>query len=143
LLTIAKVAGDTTALNNLQSSLQHELQLWFNGAANNQTGNVFYYNGNWGTLIGYPAAFGSDIALNDHHFHYGYWIHSSAILGLFNPTWIQANNWGGMVSRLARDIEAPRGTEALLPFMGHSVLKAGPSGGLAKRLLGTVKTRSP
>jgi endoglucanase Acf2 len=127
LLPIAKVAGDTTALNSLQTSLQNELQLWFNGAANNQTSNVFYYNGNWGTLIGYPAAFGSDIALNDHHFHYGYWIHSSAILGLFNPSWIQANNWGGMVSLLSRDIAAPTRNDGLFPFMRHFDLYAGHS----------------
>jgi endoglucanase Acf2 len=127
LLPIAKVAGDTTALNNLQTSLQNELQNWFNGAANNQTANVFYYNGNWGTLIGYPAAFGSDIALNDHHFHYGYWIHSSAIVGLFNPSWIQANNWGGMVSLLSRDIAAPTRNDALFPFMRHFDLYAGHS----------------
>ncbi|HLJ29777.1 MAG TPA: glycosyl hydrolase [Candidatus Angelobacter sp.] len=119
LLPIAKVAGDTTALNSLQASLQNELQNWFNGAANNQSTNVFYYNSNWGTLIGYPAAFGSDIALNDHHFHYGYWIHSSAILGLFNPSWIQSNNWGGMVDLLARDIAAPVRNDALFPFLRY------------------------
>ncbi|HEY6249757.1 MAG TPA: glycosyl hydrolase [Candidatus Angelobacter sp.] len=119
LLPIAKVAGDTSALNSLHSSLQNELQNWFNGAAHNQTSNVFYYNGNWGTLIGYPAAFGSDIALNDHHFHYGYWIHSSAILGLFNPSWIQLNNWGGMVNLLGRDIAAPVRNDNLFPFMRY------------------------
>lgn len=119
LLPIAKVAGDTTALNGLQTSLQNELQNWFNGAANNQSSNVFYYNNNWGTLIGYPAAFGSDIALNDHHFHYGYWIHSSAILGLFNPSWIQLGNWGGMVNLLGRDIAAPVRNDNLFPFLRY------------------------
>jgi len=127
LLPIAKVAGDTTALNNLQTSLQNQLQNWFNGAANNQATNVFYYNNNWGTLIGYPAAFGSDIALNDHHFHYGYWIHSSAIVGLFNPSWIQASNWGGMVSLLSRDIAAPTRNDGLFPFMRHFDLYGGHS----------------
>jgi endoglucanase Acf2 len=127
LLPIAKVAGDTTALNSMQTSLQNELQTWFNGAANNQSTNVFYYNNNWGTLIGYPAAFGSDIALNDHHFHYGYFIHSSAILGLFNPTWIQSANWGGMVNLLARDVAAPTRNDTLFPFMRHFDLYGGHS----------------
>jgi endoglucanase Acf2 len=119
ILPIAKVAGDTTALNGLQTSLQTELQNWFNGAANNQSTKVFYYNGNWGALIGYPAAFGSDIALNDHHFHYGYFIHASAILGLLNPSWIQPGNWGGMVNLLARDVAAPTRNDGLFPFMRH------------------------
>ncbi len=119
LLPIARVAGDTTAANGLQTSLQNELQNWFNGAANHQNTNVFYYNGNWGTLIGYPAAFGSDVALNDHHFHYGYWIHSAAIVGLLNPTWIQSNNWGGMVNLLGRDIATPVRNDAMFPFLRH------------------------
>jgi endoglucanase Acf2 len=127
LLPIAKVAGDTSALSSLQTSLQNELQNWFNGAAHNQTTNVFYYNGNWGTLIGYPAAFGSDIALNDHHFHYGYWIHSSAILGLFNPSWIQLSNWGGMVNLLGRDIAAPVRNDSLFPFLRYFDVYAGHS----------------
>jgi endoglucanase Acf2/predicted small secreted protein len=119
LMPIASVAGDTASLNSLQTSLQNELQNWFNGAANGQTSNVFYYNSNWGTMIGYPAAFGTDDALNDHHFHYGYWIHSSAILGLFNPAWIQTNSWGGMVNLLGRDIATPVRNDSMFPFLRH------------------------
>ena len=119
LLPIASVAGDTASLNSMQTSLQNELQNWFNGAANGQSSNVFYYNSNWGTMIGYPAAFGTDDALNDHHFHYGYWIHSSAILGLFNPAWIQTNSWGGMVNLLARDIAAPTRNDTMFPFLRY------------------------
>jgi len=127
LLPIAKVAGDTSALNNFQTSLQNELQNWFSGAAHNQSTSVFYYNGNWGTLIGYPAAFGSDIALNDHALHYGYWIHAAAILGLFNPSWIQPANWGGMVDLLGRDIAAPTRNDSLFPFLRHFDVYAGHS----------------
>src|ERR1700735_2350866 len=127
LLPIAKVAGDTTSLNSLQSSLQNELQNWYNGAANNQSTNVFYYNNNWGTLIGYPAAFGTDTALNDHHFHYGYWIHASAILGLFNPSWIQLTSWGDMVNLLGRDIAAPVRNDGMFPFLRYFDVYAGHS----------------
>ena len=36
-------------------------------------GSTFFaYDDVWGTLIGYPASYGSDTELNDHHFHYGY-----------------------------------------------------------------------
>ncbi len=42
---------------------------------------------NWGTLIGYPASYGSDQELNDHHFHYGYFIAAAATLAKFDPTW--------------------------------------------------------
>jgi endoglucanase Acf2 len=127
LLPIASIAGDQAALSSLQGSLQSELQLWFNGAANSQTTNVFYYDPNWGTVIGYPAAFGSDIALNDHHFHYGYWIHASALLGLVNPGWIQPASWGGMVGLLAQDIATPVRNDPRFPFLRHFDVYAGHS----------------
>jgi endoglucanase Acf2 len=127
LLPLASIVGDKNSLSSLQSSLQTELQLWFNGAANNQSTNVFYYDPNWGTVIGYPAAFGSDVALNDHHFHYGYWIHASAILGLLNPSWIEPSNWGGMVGLLARDIATPVRNDTSFPFLRHFDVFAGHS----------------
>ncbi|WLR44380.1 glycosyl hydrolase [Bacillus carboniphilus] len=40
--------------------------------------NLFYYNDNWGTLLGYPDSFGSIEEMNDHHFHYGYYIKAAA-----------------------------------------------------------------
>jgi endoglucanase Acf2 len=46
---------------------------------------VFAYDRTWGTLIGYPPSYGSDTELNDHHFHYGYFVrrrqHSAAVKG--------------------------------------------------------------
>src|SRR5579872_5775648 len=127
LLPIAKAIGDTTDFGSLQGSLEGELQNWFNGAANHQNTNVFYYDNNWGTLIGYPAAFGSDVALNDHAFHYGYWIHASAIVGLFDPSWIRSSNWGGMVNLLARDIATPVRNDTMFPFLRHFDVYAGHS----------------
>ncbi len=127
LLPIASAVGDTADFNSLETSLEGELQNWYNGPANNQTTNVFYYDKTWGTLIGYPSAYGSASTLNDHHFHYGYWIHASAILGLFNPSWIQTSSWGGMVNMLARDIATPVRNDTMFPFLRHFDVYAGHS----------------
>ena len=65
---------------------------------------LFYYNRPWGTLIGYPAGYGSDTELNDHHFHYGYFLFAAAEIARRDPAWAAAGRWGGMVKLLVRDI---------------------------------------
>ena len=87
LMPLAKTVNDTNALNNFKSSIETEMQTWFTATGGKST-NLFYYDPNWGSLIGYPASYGSDTSLNDHHFHYGYWIHSAALTGLFDPNWL-------------------------------------------------------
>ena len=59
---------------------------WFTASAG-ETDHLFYYDQNWGTLIGYAASYGSDQELNDHHFHYGYFIAAAATLAKFDPAW--------------------------------------------------------
>ena len=52
-----------------------------------QSGEVaflFYYNNSWSTLLGYPAGHGQDSNINDHHFHWGYFIHAAAFWNNLN-----------------------------------------------------------
>jgi len=120
-MPIAKALGTTaslTSLASLQSSLESKFQTWFTASAS-KSSEVFYYDNNWKTLIGYPASYGSNDSLNDHHFHYGYWIHAAAILGMFDPTWASTSNWGGMVDQLIADIATPTRGGAQYPFLRH------------------------
>ncbi|HUR44643.1 MAG TPA: glycosyl hydrolase, partial [Candidatus Saccharimonadales bacterium] len=107
----------------LRASVEH----WFSAdfASDKPRKGLFYYNTNWGTLIGYPASYGSDTELNDHHFHYGYFIKAAAEAARENPAW--AKKWGSMVDLLIRDIASPEHNDPLFPFMrgmdpyaGHS-----------------------
>jgi endoglucanase Acf2 len=88
---------------------------------------LFYYDRALGTLIGYPASFGSDTELNDHHFHYGYFIKAAAELARHDPGWAAENKFGGMIRLLIRDIASPSRSDPLFPFLrcfdpyaGHS-----------------------
>jgi endo-1,3(4)-beta-glucanase len=66
---------------------------------------------------------------NDHHFHYGYFVHSAAVIGLvdnfFNGTWVQNNkDW---VNSLVRDVANPSTDDTYFPvfrmfdfYNGHS-----------------------
>ena len=62
---------------------------------------LFYYNKDWTTMFGYPAGHGQDEYINDHHFHWGYFIHAAAFIEQYSPGW--ATQWGDMVNLLVRD----------------------------------------
>ena len=76
---------------------------------------IFYYNATWTSLIGYPAGHGQDLNINDHHFHWGYFIHAAAFMEQFEPGW--AAQWGPMVDLLIRDAASPNRNDNLFPFL--------------------------
>ncbi|CRG90295.1 hypothetical protein PISL3812_07338 [Talaromyces islandicus] len=65
---------------------------------------------------------------NDHHFHYGYFIHAAAIIGALDPSWIEPNK--AWVNMLVRDAGNPATDDPFFPFSrafdwfhGHSWAK--------------------
>ncbi|MCX7009393.1 MAG: glycosyl hydrolase, partial [Kiritimatiellaeota bacterium] len=79
LLPLAEQSGNTPAVAALTAQARDEMENFFTatgaqGAPKQKADGVFFHDANWGTLIGYPASYGSDDQLNDHHFHYGYFI---------------------------------------------------------------------
>jgi endoglucanase Acf2 len=120
LAAIAEQWGDTPALQTATNELRERLEKWL--SATDAQGNVkstglFAYDANWGTLIGYPASFGSDTDLNDHHFHYGYFLQAAAEVARRDRAWAADGRWGGMVRLLIRDIASPDRSDALFPFL--------------------------
>lgn len=99
---IADQLGNTSARDTILNGIKAKLQDWFQ-APDGKASNMFYYNSQWGTLIGFPAEYGSDRELNDHHFHYAYYIYAAAIIARYDATWASNSNWGGMVNLLIKD----------------------------------------
>lgn len=65
---------------------------------------------------------------NDHHFHYGYFIHAAAMIGYLDPSWLTANK--DYVNALVRDASNPSGQDQYFPvfrafdwYNGHSWAK--------------------
>jgi endoglucanase Acf2 len=131
LIPIAEQCGAEASADAMRMQLKTRMEEWLNprdagGGATRKSG-LFYYDQNWGTLIGYPASFGSDQELNDHHFHYGYFIKAAAELARHDPAWAADAKWGGMLKLLIRDIASPDRADPLFPFLrnfdpyaGHS-----------------------
>lgn len=127
LVQVAKIAdqvGNTAARDQIIATVKARMEDWLNAEAG-ENAFIFSYNNKWNTLIGYPAGYYSDSNLNDHHFHYGYFISAAAAIEQFNPGW--AAQWGEMVNMLVKDAANPDKTDSQFPFLrtfnpyaGHS-----------------------
>ena len=97
---------------------------WFT-ASPGETKHLFYYDKNWGTLIGYPAQLRLRQELNDHHFHYGYFIAAAATLAKFDPNWAKTSQYGGMVDLLIRDANNYDRADTRFPYLRDFDIYAG------------------
>jgi endoglucanase Acf2 len=119
---IADQLGRTGQRDAALADVRDVLTDWFT-AAPGKTEQVFAYNDDWGTLVGYPASYGSDTELNDHHFHYGYFIAAAATLARFDPQWAQ--DYGPMVDLLIRDANGYDRSETRFPYLRDFDIYAG------------------
>jgi endoglucanase Acf2 len=104
--------------------LQSRVESWFSGESGK---TYFHLDRTLGTVVGYPEEYFSVEQMNDHHFHYGYWIRAVAEIALRDPAWAAKDRWGGMVDLLVADIATTRRGGSDFPFLrnfdpyeGHS-----------------------
>jgi len=121
---IAAEMGNTASLNKIITTVKTRLENWFK-TQNGEVAFLFYYFPKWSTLIGYPGGYGQDGNLNDHHFHWAYFIHAAAFVEQYQPGW--AAQWGGMVDMLVRDAASSDRNDTMFPYLrnfspyeGHS-----------------------
>jgi endoglucanase Acf2 len=128
LAPIADAVGNAAAATQFRNEIRAGLEKWLkssNSSGGIKGSELFYYNPNWGTLIGYQASYGSDVELNDHHFHYGYFLKAAAEVGRVDKNWVADANWGGMLKLLARDIASTNRGDPLFPFLRNFDIYAG------------------
>ena len=123
LLSVAEAQGKLPARDQLLAALQARLQTWFDGSRN----TYFYHDARTGTLAGLPQEYESVRHMNDHHFHYGYWVMAAAHVALRDPEWASDAKWGGMVRKIIADIATVERGRQDFPFLrnfdpyeGHS-----------------------
>ncbi|MBM0106740.1 hypothetical protein JM946_18565 [Steroidobacter sp. S1-65] len=128
LAPIADQVGDGTAAAKFRNEIRGSLQSWLKASDAQgalKSSQVFYFNSNWGTLFGYPDSYGSVLELNDHHFHYGYFIKAAAEIARVDKSWASNAEWGAMIRLLIRDIASPNRSDALFPFLRNFDVYAG------------------
>ncbi|KAI9676206.1 MAG: hypothetical protein M1829_003035 [Trizodia sp. TS-e1964] len=93
------------------------------------------YESAWGGIVSSGAYVTGDAGqdfgntyYNDHHFHYGYFIFTAAVIGYLDPSWLPVNR--GWVNSLIRDASNPSTSDPYFPFSrsfdwyhGHSWAK--------------------
>jgi endo-1,3(4)-beta-glucanase len=86
----------------------------------------------WGGIVssgsyvtGDPGVDFGNTYYNDHHFHFGYFIYTAAVIGHLDPSWLSANK--GYVNTMVRDIANPSSDDGFFPvyrafdwYHGHS-----------------------
>ncbi|WP_166846439.1 glycosyl hydrolase [Isoptericola sp. BMS4] len=122
IVEIADQLGRTGQRDAALAAVRDVLTDWFT-AEPGETEGIFAYDDGWDTLIGYPASYGADTELNDHHFHYGYFVAAAATLARFDPGW--ADEYGGMVDLLIRDANGYDRTDTRFPYLRDFDVYAG------------------
>lgn len=113
LAAVAEQQGDIDARDQLLKLVKDRMEWWFGGEGR----SYFHYNKALGTVVTYPDEFFAAAEMNDHHFHYGYWIRAAAELTMRDPAWGAKDKWGGMVDMLVADIATTQRGRADFPFL--------------------------
>ena len=122
LLQLARQLGEDTIADSIQQKLHHELTTWLSPMPQ-RSKKYFYYDTKMHSVVGETVAFGSE-ELNDHHFHYGYFIYAASILAKYDSDFEQ--QYKTTVDLIVADIANYRAGEQLPlrrsfdPYFGHS-----------------------
>lgn len=121
---IADQTGDIEGRDKMIATVKERLEDWLTYESG-EVAFLFYYNNDWSAMLGYPAGHGQDNNINDHHFHWGYFIHAAAFMEQFEPGW--ATQWGDMINLLIRDAASSDRNDSLFPFLRNFSPYAGHS----------------
>lgn len=124
MLDVYEQQGDKEAATRLLELLKTRTEEWFAGTDRRR---YFHWDQAMGTVVGYPEEYFGVVQMNDHHFHYGYWVRAVAEIALRDPAWAARGKWGDMVDLLIKDIAYTQRGKAEFPFLrnfdpyeGHS-----------------------
>jgi len=116
LLDVVQVQGQIDNQRKLLELLKARIEEWFSGTDRQR---YFHLDRTLGTVLAYPEEYFSVEQMNDHHFHYGYWIRTMAEIALRDPEWASTQRWGGMVPWLIKDIATTERGKSDFPFLRH------------------------
>jgi endoglucanase Acf2 len=116
----------------LEDTLRSALQNWYTYTPNESTYYFAAYPG-WKALVGFQSSYGSE-QFADQHFHYGYFAHATALLGMYDQTFLQ--NYGPMARLVAKEYANWDRSDPDFPFLrtfdiwsGHSQASGFPDSG--------------
>lgn len=119
LLSLAGQLGMTAEKQKVQAQLKEAMHGWLMNAKDSpRAKKYFYYDTTIKSVIGEEPSFGSE-ELNDHHFHYGYFIYAASVLGKYDQSFVQQD--GPMINLLVEDIASETNGPALARLRNFDV----------------------
>lgn len=122
-MTFAKETGQTDLYEQSKRKLREALVNWLTYTPGENT-KFFSYYPRWGGMLGFDVSYDSD-TFNDHHFHYGYFIYSAALLCLEDESF--RAGYGDLLKMIAKDYANYDRDDTRFPFLrnldpwaGHS-----------------------
>ncbi|TDY61717.1 glycosyl hydrolase family 81 [Aminivibrio pyruvatiphilus] len=142
--TASRPADADQAAREMYTAVSESMAGWLKAtkdgtALKNAAQHLFYYDSRWGALLPTPEdGFAADSLLNDHHFHYGYFIKIAAEIARWEKThpddpanrgW--ASSYAPMIRMLIKNIantsREGSGADPDFPFLRHFSPYAGHS----------------
>ncbi len=124
MLDVFEQQGDRDGAERILGLVKDRVEQWFSGQDRRR---YFHWDQAMGTVVSYPEEYFAVVQMNDHHFHYGYWIRAVAEIALRDRAWAARGRWGDMVDLLVKDIAHTERGSADFPFLrnfdpyeGHS-----------------------
>lgn len=133
--TIVWILADVLSYTSLAAAGLEKLKVELGKYVRNEQLHPLYYDATWHGIVsssGFtsPGADFGNTLYNDHHFHWGYFIYTSAVIGYLEPGWLSEGNnkvWTNMLVKdfaesayEGRDYPWSRGFDW---WMGHSWAK--------------------
>jgi endo-1,3(4)-beta-glucanase len=133
--TLIYTMNELSGQKGLAAAGLANLKAAFSVFTNNQQRYPLIYDTAWKGVVssatyvtGDPGMDFGNSFYNDHHFHYGYFIHAASIIGFLDPSWLAENK--DYVNALVRDAANPSGQDQFFPvfrafdwYNGHSWAK--------------------
>jgi hypothetical protein len=111
LVPIARQFDRDHLANAWLDRLKASLEDWLDG----EEPNLFRYNKQWSTVYGFPAGYETNGYLQDHHFHWGYFLQAAALVAREDPAW--PARYGPAVELLIRDTANWNRADKTFPFL--------------------------
>ena len=120
LAAIARANGMEEEADIFIDWLKLELSTWFSATTNDEidSDKYFVYDDEWDTLLGVTESFAAHQMLNDHHFHYGYFVRAAAEICRVDALWCADDEYGPMVEMLIRDYAGGKDDD-MFPYLRH------------------------
>ena len=120
---VANEVNDASSAKEALDFCKSVLETWLTGDNWKNSENSFVYDTTWGGIVSKngienPAKDYGNGYYNDHHFHYGYFIYTAAVIGKTDPEWV--NQHQEAILGLVRDIANPSDQDPSFTSLRHT-----------------------